>query len=100
MALGSPDSVRLVHLGRPVGMKAATPKDHGTLGSTVGATIAGVAPDDSAVILATGDPSSGTAALVRVDPIDRGLRPPREREWPVVLRGLGRPTVGTTIAGP
>ena len=31
---------------------------------------------------------------------DRSLGPPREREWPVVLRRLGRPSVGATIARP
>ena len=67
VTLGSTDAVRLVHIVKPTGSKPVTPKEHATLASTVGATIAGVAPDDLAVILAMGDAGSATGGLFRVD---------------------------------
>ncbi len=67
VTLGGKDTIRLVRIVRPTGSKPATPDEHATIASTVDATIAGVAPDNSAVILSMGDPGTATAGLFRLD---------------------------------
>jgi hypothetical protein len=60
-------TVRLVHISGPTATGPATPEEHATLTLPHGATIVGVAADDGAVILATGDLHTPAAALLRVD---------------------------------
>jgi hypothetical protein len=72
-------TVRLVHISAPTATGPETPEEHACLTLPHGATIVGVAADDGAVILATGDLHTPAAALLRVDTktgvavrIDRG----------------------------
>ena len=60
-------AVELVHLGPPVGTQPAVPTKRATLPPSDAASIVGVAPDDSAVILEMGGGDGTGLGLFRVD---------------------------------
>ena len=60
-------TARLVHITRPTAAGRGTPEEHATLKLPHGARIAGVAADDTAVVLASGELHTATAALWLVD---------------------------------